>query len=246
MLLLLCVALLSDCQGFSAGLSLMYMSEEEAFWMLHCISRGDEYLLNGLCSPGFPLLFQYFAQFAALLAKHCPRLSAHFAAQKQPITPELYATQWFMTLFSCNLPFELVLRIWDILLTEGPKIVFRLAIFFRKHLEARPLAERDFATILDILKSLHRESIMQDSDAVIEGALKIKITQAELVTGGRVPTEEVRGGDGAAEEAAAAEKKRGVGGIVVSSAVLACSPPLSLSSFPLVCYESQIEDTIRC
>lgn len=134
----------------------MYMSEEESFWMLHCIARGERYLLNGLWSPGFPLLFQCFYQFSALLRKHCPRLSAHLLSQEQPITPELYATHWFMTLFSYNLPFDVVLRVWDILLAEGPKIIFRLAIFACKHMEKDILAEKEFASILDILKNLHK------------------------------------------------------------------------------------------
>ena len=166
------------CQGmgFPAGLFLMYMSEEESFWMLHCIARGEKYLLNGLWSPGFPLLFQCFSQYAALLAKHCPKLSAHLLSQEQPIIPELYATHWFMTLFSYNLPFEVVLRIWDILLAEGPKIIFRLAIFFMKHMEPALLAEKDFAGILDILKNLHKDPIMQDPDAIIEGAMRVSDT----------------------------------------------------------------------
>jgi len=142
--------------GFPAGLFLMYMSEEESFWMLHCIARGERYLLNGLWSPGFPLLFQCFYQFSSLLRKHCPRLSAHLLSQEQPITPELYATHWFMTLFSYNLPFDVVLRVWDILLAEGPKIIFRLAIFACKHMEKDILAEKEFAAILDILKNLHK------------------------------------------------------------------------------------------
>lgn len=170
------------CQGmgFPAGLFLMYMSEEEAFWMLHCIARGEKYLLNGLWSPGFPLLFQCFSQYSALLAKHCPKLSAHLLSQEQPIIPELYATHWFMTLFSYNLPFEVVLRIWDILLAEGPKIIFRLAIFFMQHMQAALLAERDFAGLLDILKNLHKDPIMSDPDAIIEGAMKVPISRAEL------------------------------------------------------------------
>lgn len=176
-LALLCVCSVSVASlgmGFPAGLFLMYMSEEEAFWMLHCIARGEKYLLNGLWSPGFPLLFQCFSQYSALLAKHCPKLSAHLLSQEQPIIPELYATHWFMTLFSYNLPFEVVLRIWDILLAEGPKIIFRLAIFFMKHMESRLLAEKDFAGLLEILKNLHKDPIMNDPDQIIEGAMKVR------------------------------------------------------------------------
>jgi len=170
------------CQGmgFPAGLFLMYMTEEEAFWMLHCIARGEKYLLSGMWSPGFPLLFQCFYQFSALLKKYCPKLSAHLLGQEIPIVPELYATHWFMTLFSYNLPFDVVLRIWDILLAEGPKIIFRLAIFFCQQLEPALLREKEFGPILDGLKNLHKHPMMDNPDFIIEGALKLPITRAEL------------------------------------------------------------------
>lgn len=170
------------CQGmgFPAGLFLMYLTEEEAFWMLHCIARGERYLFAGLWSPGFPLLFQCFYQHAALLKKHCPKLAAHLLAQEPPIVPELYATHWFMTLFSYNLPFDVVLRVWDILLAEGPKIIFRLAIFFCRALEKEILRERDFAAIMDQLKNIHTHPMMDDPDAVIQGALDIPLTNADL------------------------------------------------------------------
>jgi hypothetical protein len=179
------LSLLSLCvqgMGFPAGLFLMYMSEEESFWMLASIARGERYLLNGLWSPGFPLLFQCFYQFSELLRKHCPRLSARLLAQDPPVTPELYATHWFMTSFSYNLPFDVCLRIWDILLAEGPKIVFRLAVFLCKYLEPRILATEkgDFAAVLDLLKNVHKDPLMADPDAVIEGALKVKISREEL------------------------------------------------------------------
>jgi len=45
----------------------------------------------------------------------------------------MYTPQWFMTVFTYNMPFSIVLRIWDVFLEEGtvPKIVvfFRLTCF---------------------------------------------------------------------------------------------------------------------
>jgi len=174
---------LGYCQGmgFPVGMFLMYMTEEEAFWMLATIARGERYLLHGLWSPGFPLLFQWFHQFAELLKHHTPKLSAHLLAQDPPVVPNLYATHWFMTLFSYNLPFDVVLRIWDILLAEGSsKIIFKLALFFMRTLEKDMLREREFAPIMDTLKNLHKHAVMRDPDAVIAGALAQKITRAEL------------------------------------------------------------------
>lgn len=40
----------------------------------------------------------------------------------------MYASQWFMTIYSCNFPFEATVRIWDIFLVEGKKILFRIAL----------------------------------------------------------------------------------------------------------------------
>ena len=49
-----CLSFAQDT-GFPAGLFLMSMSEEQSVWPLHCIARGERYLLHGLWSPGFPL-----------------------------------------------------------------------------------------------------------------------------------------------------------------------------------------------
>lgn len=112
--------------GFLVGIFLMYMTEEEAFWLLHTVLRGPLYNLWGLYSPGFPLLKEYFFVFEELLKSHCPKLSKHLI--KEGVTPQLYATQWFMTVFSYNMPFDVVLRLWDIVMYEGSKVVSSLIL----------------------------------------------------------------------------------------------------------------------
>jgi len=47
----------------------------------------------------------------------------------------LYAPQWFITLFAYNLNMETLLRIWDIMLYEGMKIVFKVSVFIMKYVE---------------------------------------------------------------------------------------------------------------
>jgi len=138
------------CQGigFLAGIFLMYMEEEDAFWMLQCILRGNKYSLYGLYTKGFPLLDQYFYQLEQLQKDFCPKLYKMFAKKDETGMPLVltssYATQWFMTLF-CKvsntadiiLPMEVQLRIWDIFLHEGIKIVFKVAIFILKYNEKK-------------------------------------------------------------------------------------------------------------
>ncbi len=80
-----------------------------------------EMFLNGM--PG---LSRAFYCFLCLFKSYMPKLHAHLI--EQAFIPHIYATDWFMTIFSCSLPFEGVLRIWDIYLVEGPKTMYRIAL----------------------------------------------------------------------------------------------------------------------
>lgn len=54
--------------GFIAGLLLLYMSEEDAFWTLVALLKGAvQPPLEGLYLAGLPLLQQYFSQFENLI-----------------------------------------------------------------------------------------------------------------------------------------------------------------------------------
>ena len=59
-----------------------------------------------------------------------PRLYAHF--KEMDVHPTMYSAQWFMTLFTYNFPFAVVVRIWDSVLAEGWKVIFRVALALLK------------------------------------------------------------------------------------------------------------------
>jgi hypothetical protein len=40
----------------------------------------------------------------------------------------MYASPWFMTIYTVNFPFECTIRIWDIFFIEGSKILYRVAL----------------------------------------------------------------------------------------------------------------------
>ena len=67
--------------------------------------------------PLMPGLKASFYIFLSLMKKFLPRLHEHLL--EEGITPAMYATQWFMTIFSTNIPIELTLRIWDVFFIEG-------------------------------------------------------------------------------------------------------------------------------
>ena len=62
--------------GFIAGLLLLYMCEEDAFWMLVALLKGAVHPpLEGLYQAGLPLLQQCLHQFSRLVDDEacCPR-----------------------------------------------------------------------------------------------------------------------------------------------------------------------------
>ena len=55
-----------------------------------------------------------------------PRLAKHL--RQHCVQSELYATRWFVGIFANTLPIESVLRVWDVFLFEGAKILHRVGI----------------------------------------------------------------------------------------------------------------------
>ena len=66
--------------------------------------------------------------------------------------PQIYASQWFLTLFSIYFPFETVVRIWDIYLVEGRKTLFRIALAILK-INEKELMEAEMEGLFCILKN---------------------------------------------------------------------------------------------
>lgn len=65
-------------------------------------------------------------QFERLLEDFEPALYCHL--HRRGISPHLYATQWFLTLFAYRFPLQLVLRIYDLILSEGLSAILRFGI----------------------------------------------------------------------------------------------------------------------
>lgn len=158
--------------GFICGVLLMYMCEDDAFLML--ISLLDNYRMAGLFMPNLPLLNKYFFQLQRLLEMHMPLLYNHLA--QQGVEPTMYASQWFMTVCIYNFPFSTVVRVWDIFLAEGVKIIFRIALALLK-LNQEALLSESFEQILQTLKLAPSR---QESDTLINVALDIKLKNKTL------------------------------------------------------------------
>eukprot|EP01114_Cavostelium_apophysatum_P017256 TRINITY_DN5084_c0_g1_i1.p1 TRINITY_DN5084_c0_g1~~TRINITY_DN5084_c0_g1_i1.p1 ORF type:complete len:802 (+),score=205.98 TRINITY_DN5084_c0_g1_i1:158-2563(+) len=120
------------CQGmgFVSALLLMYMDEEDTFWMLERLSNAYE--LADLWRPGLPGVARCCAVLQSLMEIYVPKVQQHL--QKEDVPFEAYGTKWFMTIFLYNLPFPAVLRVWDIFLFEGFHFLYAVAIsLFKIH-----------------------------------------------------------------------------------------------------------------
>ena len=104
--------------------------------------------MQGMYQEGLPLLQKYLYQFDGLVGSFLPRLAKHL--EQENIVPTMYCSQWFITVFSYTLPFECLLRVWDIFLFEGMKVVFCLGLELLQ-CEQESLLELNFEKLVQTL-----------------------------------------------------------------------------------------------
>ena len=162
------------CQGmgYIVGIARMYMDEEAAFWVL--VSLMQKYQMRGMFKHGMEQIYGYFYKATYLLKYFEPKIWRKL--NQENVSPIIYATQWFMTMYS-NFPIETVLRIWDCFLLEGPKILFRVYVGFFK-INKNELKALPFEMILSKIREL--ESIC-DCDKLLKAAFSLSLSKKKLV-----------------------------------------------------------------
>ncbi|KAI9804682.1 MAG: GTPase-activating protein [Piccolia ochrophora] len=114
-------ALFDEAVGYAQGMNflimplLFNMPEDEAFCLL--VRLMNHYHIREMFIQDMPGLHLHLYQFERLLEDLEPALFCHL--QRRGVSPQLYATQWFLTLFAYRFPLQLVLRIYDLVLSEG-------------------------------------------------------------------------------------------------------------------------------
>jgi hypothetical protein len=147
-------ALFDEAVGYAQGINfvamplLFNMSEEEAFTLL--VRLMHKYNLRSLFEPEMPGLHVYLYKFERLLEDLEPALFVHL--KRRHVSPELYATQWFLTLFAYRFPLQLVLRVYDLLFSEGLTAILKFGIVLMQRNKAALLEMKDMAQITTFLK----------------------------------------------------------------------------------------------
>ena len=125
--------------GFIVAVFLSYMDEESSFFMLDSLMKN--YGLEGYYKPNFPDLKKTFYILLNLMKKFIPKVYELF--RKEGMMPSMYASEWFICIFSRNLEFNSLVRIFDVFLLEGFKVIYRFALAFLKMKEEKFLGGKD-------------------------------------------------------------------------------------------------------
>ena len=114
--------------GYLAAIFLLYMDEESAFYMLHSLVKN--YGFEGLYKEGFPDLKKKFYVLLNLEKKYIPKIYDIF--KRDGVFISIYASQWLLCLFAKDLKPNILVRIFDVFLFEGFKVIYRFALAFLK------------------------------------------------------------------------------------------------------------------
>ncbi|KAF7663225.1 hypothetical protein LDENG_00216100 [Lucifuga dentata] len=142
------------CQGLNrlAAIALLYLDQEEAFWCLIAIVEvfmpRDYYTKTLLGSQVDQRVFK------DLMSEKLPRLHAHFEQHKVDFS--LITFNWFLVVFVDSVVSDILFKIWDAFLYEGPKIIFRFALALFKYKEEEFLKLQDSTTIFKYLRCFTR------------------------------------------------------------------------------------------
>mmetsp|Transcript_99112 Transcript_99112/g.181810 ORF Transcript_99112/g.181810 Transcript_99112/m.181810 type:complete len:425 (+) Transcript_99112:70-1344(+) len=126
--------------------------------------------------PCFPKLGVTVWQFDRLVEGFLPETYA--ALQMHGVSAEYYAMQWFLTLFSCDLPQKLVLRIWDRFLVAGWQAVAQVGLALLDELGSQ-LSELDTCEALTLLKRFVRTR-RADGDKLLKKAARFGVSHRML------------------------------------------------------------------
>ncbi|XP_028680070.1 TBC1 domain family member 10A [Erpetoichthys calabaricus] len=165
-----------QAQAPIAAVLLMHMPAEEAFWVLVQIC---EKYLPGYYSAGLEAIQLDGEILFALLRKISP--VAHKHLSKYKIDPILYMTEWFMCAFSRTLPWASVLRVWDMFLCEGVKIIFRVGLVLLKLMLGSPEKLKAYQgqyETMELLRAINPK-YMQEAFLVRE-VIEVPISEREI------------------------------------------------------------------
>ena len=165
------------CQGMGrvAGMLLMHMDAESSFWVLVALTMTPNDWLYGLYADYLQHLRVDALVFARLVRAHLPKIANHLEAND--VDPLMFITPWFLTMFTQALPWPTVLRVWDLFMCAGRKILFRVALGLMDLIRSNLFAVTD-SEILGVLLHLPKDQCTVVN--VMNACYRIRVRRSEL------------------------------------------------------------------
>ncbi|XP_055711070.1 ecotropic viral integration site 5 ortholog isoform X3 [Phlebotomus papatasi] len=165
------------CQGsgFIVGLLLMQMPEEEAFAVLVQIMQ--QHRMRDMFKPSMAELGLCMYQLENLVQEQLPEMHVHF--QSQGFQTTMYASSWFLTLYTTTLTLPLSSRIMDVFLSEGMEFIFKVALALLT-MGKDTLLSLDMEAMLKYFQKELPQKVESDPEALFSLAYSIKINTKKM------------------------------------------------------------------
>ena len=160
--------------GYLAAIFLIYMDEESSFYMLDSFVKN--YGFEGLYGNGFPDLKKKFYVFLNLEKKFIPKI--YEILKRDYVYISIYASEWFLCLFAKDLPPYFLVRLIDIFLFEGYKVIYRFALALLKSKENEFLKGKD--GLVSIMATLNKSMENTDVENLFRIAFGFSLSRKDL------------------------------------------------------------------
>ncbi|UMM21289.1 hypothetical protein L5515_003034 [Caenorhabditis briggsae] len=166
------------CQGQApiAAVLLMHMPVRDAFY---CFVQICHKYLPGYYSSGLEAV-QVDGDILVKMLKEKSKLTyRHF--KQNGVDPALYMIEWFMCVFCRTLPWPTVLRVWDMFLCEGVKILFKVSLILLKYGLGTPSQIKQFPdmpAIVTRLRNLPAE--IKEEEFIVQRISEMTLNDVEM------------------------------------------------------------------
>ncbi|XP_044061228.1 uncharacterized protein DDB_G0284459 isoform X2 [Siniperca chuatsi] len=120
------------------------------------------------------------AMLTWVLKRTCP--AAHKHLQHHGVEPLMFATDWLMCLFTRHLPFNTLLRVWDLFFCYGVRVLLQVAVVLVRRVLGRAEQRKQCQGQMETLERLRgvREQVQEEDDAFIAEVCSVQLSARDL------------------------------------------------------------------
>ncbi|GIY07326.1 ecotropic viral integration site 5 protein homolog [Caerostris extrusa] len=151
------------------------MPEEDAFSVM--VRLMEDYRLREMYKPSMAELGLCMYQLECIVQEQIPELHMHF--QTQSFHTSMYASSWFLTLFTSSLSLHLACRVMDLFLSEGMEMIFRIGMAILQFCK-EDLLQQDMEGMLRYFQKEMPAKCEADPDYLIGVAMQVKYSSKKM------------------------------------------------------------------